>query len=314
MAVSGSKNFSITRTQLIEMALRKVGVFDIGEGVSGDESEAADRALNLMIKEWLARGADIHLRQNLTLFLQPGQESYSFSSSSTDKYTNDTIVETTLSAAEASGQSILSVTSTTGFARDMKVGIKLDDDTIDWSTVGSVGSGTITLKSDTIGGAAASGNKVYAYTNTGDVPRRIVYSFRRDKNGIDTEVDSIGESEYNRLSDKDAEGPPTEIYYRYGRDDGKLFVWPTDWGGTGDKLILITRVVPDDFDEAANNPDFPIEWANTIAWGLAAEIAPEFGTPLKEQRQLWQIAEAKLFEMMAADVEDASVEFGLDYV
>ena len=33
MPVSGSKNFSITRSDIIEASLRKLGVYDQGEGV-----------------------------------------------------------------------------------------------------------------------------------------------------------------------------------------------------------------------------------------------------------------------------------------
>ena len=41
MAVSGSKNFAITRADIIEGALRKAGAYDQGESVSGDETAAA---------------------------------------------------------------------------------------------------------------------------------------------------------------------------------------------------------------------------------------------------------------------------------
>lgn len=313
MAVSGSKDFSITRGQIIASAYRKIGIFDIGEGVSGDETSAADFALNLMIKEWLARGADIHLRQNLTVFLQPNQTSYTFSSSSSDDYTNDTVVETTLSADEASGQTVISVTSSSGMTASDRVGIKLDDHTIHWTTISSVDTSTqITIASATTG-AASSGNKVYAYTNKGDVPRKLVYQFRRDKHGLDTEIDRIGESEYHRLTDKDASGPPTQVYYRPGVGMGELFVWPTDWGANGDRLELVTRVMPDDFDAAANSPDFPIEWGNTIVWGLAAELAAENGIPRLEQQNLWTISQMKFNEMLDYDVENASVVFSMDY-
>jgi hypothetical protein len=69
MAVSGSKDYSITRADIIEAALRKIGEYDAGEAVPGDETAAAAVALNLMVKEWVARGADIWLRDEITLFL-----------------------------------------------------------------------------------------------------------------------------------------------------------------------------------------------------------------------------------------------------
>ena len=51
MAVSGSKNYSITRAKIIEAALRKIGVYDQGEAIPGSENAAADLSLNLMSQE-----------------------------------------------------------------------------------------------------------------------------------------------------------------------------------------------------------------------------------------------------------------------
>jgi hypothetical protein len=126
MAVSGSKNFSITRSDIIEAALRKLGAYDQGEAIDGNEASAANMALNLMVKEWVAEGVDIFLRTESTLFLQPDTQTYNLS---TDHIT-DSYVETTLSAAEASGQTIISVTSSTGMTAADNIGIKMDDNTI----------------------------------------------------------------------------------------------------------------------------------------------------------------------------------------
>ena len=98
MAASGSKNYAITRSDIIAAALRKLGVFDQGEAIDGNETSAANVALNLMVKSWVAEGADIFLRTESTLFLQPNQKSYALS---TDHIT-DSYVETTLSSAVAS--------------------------------------------------------------------------------------------------------------------------------------------------------------------------------------------------------------------
>jgi len=38
VAVSGSKNYSITRAGIVEAALRKLGVYDQGETISGNET------------------------------------------------------------------------------------------------------------------------------------------------------------------------------------------------------------------------------------------------------------------------------------
>jgi len=310
MAVSGSKNYSITRADIIGGALRKIGVFEEGEAISGDATTTATMALNLMVKEWVSEGLDLFLRTESTLFLQPDTQSYTLS---TDHIT-DSYNETTLSAAEASGQTVISVASSASMTAADNVGIKIDDNTIHWTTIVSVDSSTQITITTATDGAAASGNKVYAYTTKSDRPQKILYAFRSDKNGFDTEISIIGETEYRRQSNKTSDGPPVEIFYnpQGNQSTGKIWVWPDDGGADWDKIVLICQQLPDDFDTGANNPDFPIEWGNALVWGLAAELGAEYGLPESEQGKLWQIADHKLNRLLDYSVEDASVEFALD--
>jgi len=308
MATSGSKNYSITRAKIIEGALRKLGVFDAGETVSGDNTVAAVQALNLLTKEWSARGADIWLRDEITLFLQKNTKLYALgTTNATASY-----VETTLSSAEALGQTVISVTSSTGMTAADNVGIKMDDDTIHWTTIVSVDSSTQITITTATDYAAASGNKVYTYTTTAGRPTKISYAYRRDVNGLDTEVRLVGEKEYMRLSNKSSDGPPVEIWYQPTLTTGSLYVWPDNGGASWDKLVMSVHYHADDFDSASDNPEFPIEWGNALVWGLAAELASENGIPLKEIGYFEQKAEHKLNEALDWDVENADIIFTLD--
>ena len=311
MAVSGSKNFSITRSDIIAAALRKVGVLDASEGPDGDDTSVASFALNLMIKEWVNDGVDLFLRTESTLFLQPDTKSYTLS---TDNIT-DSYVETTLSAAEASGQTVISVTSSTGMTAADFVGIKMDDNTIHWTTIVSVDSATqitITVATDD---DAASGNKVYAYTTKSDRPQKLLYAFRRDVNDFDTEVSIIGENAYRGLSSKGSDGPPVQVWYnpQGNQSTGKLHVWPDNGGKNWDKLVLIAQHLPDDFDASSDNADFPIEFGSALVWGLAAELGSEYGIPNVEQQKLWAVAQNKLDKALDYSGENASVTFSLGY-
>lgn len=309
MAVSGSKDYSITRAGIIEASLRKLGVYDQGEAIPGEETASASAALNLMVKEFSARGIDIWLRDEVTLFLQPDTQSYALGTiNATLSY-----VETTLSAQELTGQTIIGVASSAGMTAADNVGIKMDDDTIHWSTIASVDSSVQITINDATDDDAASGNKVYAYTTKAGRPQKIVHAFRRDINDIDNEVDIIGEGEYRRQSNKGSAGPPVELWYQPTLTTGTLFVWPVDGGKNWDKLVMSAQYAADDFDTAADNPEFPIEWANTLVWNLAAELASEYGIPEREQGRLWRIAEHKLNELLSYDVENADVIFAVEY-
>src|SRR6185436_1436929 len=80
---------------------------------------------------------------------------------------------TTISAAEAAGQTVISITSNTdattnpGTTVTMTsgdyVGIELDDGTLHWSTISGTPSTTMTIV-DALTSAAASGNYVWWFT------------------------------------------------------------------------------------------------------------------------------------------------------
>ena len=309
MAVSGSKDYSITRANIVNAALRKIGAYDQGETASGDEAASAGTALNLMVKEWVARGIDIWLRDEITLFLQPNTKSYSLGTANATASYN----ETTLTSAITTSTTVIPVASSSGMAASDNIGIKIDDDTIHWDTIVSVDSSTQVTITTGVDGAAASGKKVYAYTTNAGRPQKIVYAYRRDKNDIDNEVRIIGEAEYMQQSNKSAIGAPVEIWYQPTLTTGTLYVWPTDGGADWDRIIMSCQFLPDDFDTVSNNPEFPIEWGNVLVWGLAAELASEYGISERQQGRLWQIAEFKLNELMAYDTENASVIFAMDY-
>lgn len=308
MAISGSKNYSITRADIIEAALRKTGSYDQGESIPGDETNAADLALNLMVKEWVARGVDIWLRDEITVFTQKGNKVYNLGTAHAAR----SYVETTSKGTISAGTTVWSITSSTGMTASDNIGLKLDDNSIHWTTISSVdGAEQVTVAAGPAS-ASAGGKNIYAYTTKAERPTKIVSAFRRDKNDYDTEITIIGENEYFLQSDKGSTGPPVEVWYQPTMTTGSLYVWPVDGGANWDKIVLSVHYYPDDFDAAGDNPQFPIEWGNALVWNLAAELASEYGLPEKEQGRLWQIAEFKLNELLDYDVENASVEFALE--
>ncbi len=193
------------------------------------------------------------------------------------------------------------------------VGLKLDDDTIHWTTIVSVDSSIQITITTGLASAASSGKKVYAYTTKAGRPQKIVSAYRRDKNDIDTEITMIGETEYRRQSNKGSEGPPVEAWYQPTLTTGTLYVWPVDGGASWDKIVMSAQYLPDDFDAAADNPQFPIEWGNALTWLLAAELASELGVGERTQSRIWNIAEHKKQTVLDYDQENADVIFALDY-
>lgn len=306
MAVSGSKDFTVTRTDIINAAMRKAGNYDAGDAPSAEESADAVLALNLMVKEWSVLGIDVPWRQTITLFLQPDTQSYTIGPSGS--HATLSYVETTLSADAALGATTITLASTTGLTAADSIGVKLDDGTIHWTTIVNPATTSITTG---LASAASSGNAVYAYTTKANRPQKVIYMHRRDASGQDTPVDPIGEIAYRGLSNKGSAGPVNQAFYQPTLTNGTLFVWPANRGGP-DKLILVCQPLVDDFDSSSNNPEFPIEWGNAIIWNLAVELAPEYGLSIKERQLLKFEATSKLNSLLDYDVENASVIIGLE--
>ena len=310
MARSGTKDFSITRNDIINAALRKIGEWDSGESPSGPEVADAAQALNLLVKQFTAAGAEIWLQKEITLFLQDGQKSYLLGP--TGDNVTESYVETALTDGEPGTETSIVVDSITGILDGDYIGIMQDDDSIHWDTVNGTPAGSTVTITNGLASVAAAGNKVYAYTTKAFRPAKLIFCNTRDNNDYDTQVDLIGEIEYRTLSLKGSSGRPDQVWYQPTLDNGTLYVWPVVPGSTVNKLIISAQYYPDDFDVASNNPDFPIEWGNALIWGLANELAPEYQVDLRQQSAIAQRAVNHLNEALDFDVENASIILGAE--
>ena len=84
MATSGSSDYSVTRDQIINGALRIVRAYTIGESAAEPEQkEHANEALNLLLKNLSVEGMMLWTQTEGELYLAKGQSSYAVGPSST---------------------------------------------------------------------------------------------------------------------------------------------------------------------------------------------------------------------------------------
>jgi len=100
----------------------------------------------------------------------------------------------------------------------------------------------------------------------------------------DYPVQLITREEYKNISDKSLEGRPTKVYFSKTLTDYTLNFWYTPDQTYTFHYTQIIRL--QDLDNIANNPDFPVEWTQALIYGLAAELAPEYGLPIAERQDL----------------------------
>jgi len=307
MTTSGITTYNETETEIIHDAYEKINVVGTDETVSAEDYASAHRTLNRMIKFW--QGIDYHLwlKETATIFLQKNQLEYTLNS--TGDHATLSYVETTLSADEASGQVILSVTSSTGMNVDDYVGIKQDDNTLHWSTIKTIIDPTSIEINTAITDDAASGSKVYAYTTRLDQPFDVYSAVRESESQIDVPMNYLAYQEYFELPNKTSTGFPVSYNYNRKINSALIRIWPVPI--TVEHLIKITfaRKI-EDFSVVSNDPDFPQEWIEVLVLNLAVKLAPNYGkagTP--NFAEVKEDAKLSLMQVGAFDNEPGSIYF-----
>lgn len=308
MATSASTDYNLTATQIVNRAMRHMGVLAQEETPAAAELADGLEALNVMVKQWQADGVNLWKHEDMIVWLVKGQTKYTLG---TD-HAATSWVRTTLSAAAASGASSITVDSITGISDADNLGIVLDDGTLQWTTVSGAPSGSTVTPAAVLNAAAASGNQVWAYTTRAVRPLRIDLPRRRDSVLQDIPIWPVSRQEYFDTPNKTVQARPVNVYYDPQLTGGELHLWPAP--ETVDDTILLSAKMPiEDFDSLTNNPDFPQEWLSALSWGLAEEMALEYEVPADRHQRIAAKAGALLGRLAAWDNEEGSVYFQPDF-
>lgn len=275
MARSGSRDFTLTRNDLIKRAFNITDIYDLRTTIPSEDNDFAVDILNLMLKQWQAANLFLWNRVEATLFTALNTAGYSLGSTGTHATTS--YVSTQLNGAVVLGASSLTVDSTTGMTVADNIGIELSDGTRQWTTIATIPDSTTVTTNDTLTAAASDNAYVVAYTDKIYRPL-LVLSARTGT--LDSNVEIIMEDlrrdDYFDISDKTTAGRPTTYYYDKQLDNGTLYVWPRP--DNVDQIINFSFYEEvEDMDSSTDNFDFPQEWTLALMWGLAAELAQAYG-------------------------------------
>lgn len=80
MATSGSIDYTLTARDVVQYALRKIGVLAIGATASAEDAAAALIELNLMLKQWAHEGPFLFTKRESTQTLVSATANYSLTS------------------------------------------------------------------------------------------------------------------------------------------------------------------------------------------------------------------------------------------
>jgi len=120
--------------------------------------------------------------------------------------------------------------------------------------------------------------------------------------------------EYNMLGNKSVSGNPIQLYYQPQRNYGDMFVFPTPTTveAAANRIVIHYQRPFEDFDSGTDEPDFPQEWFDALAYGLACRLAPTYGIPLQDRKQLWNEMTIIKQEAMNFGLEEGSMFFQRD--
>lgn len=307
MATSGSTDFSVTALDIVNQAFSKIGVKAAEQDLTAAETADGMLSLNLMVKAWQAQRLHLWTKQEGILFLDAGKTDYLLGPSGDEATLFDDFIGTTTSNSEVALATVIEVASTAGMAAADNVGIKLDDNTRHWTTIVSVDSPTQITITTGIPSASAANSSVFTFTNLIERPLRVLSS-RRAKFGVDNEFEMFrfARDQYFNQPDKLSTGTTVNYYYSPQLTQGRYYVWQT--ASSVDDYVRFTfeRTI-EDFDGTTNNPDFPIEWAETIIWNLAGRLAVDYNIPPAKQQIISANASAMLENLLGFDEEPASI-------
>ena len=291
MPTSASYNFSMSAADIIKSAYEDLSVIVPGGTVSTADSTMALQRLNMLAHQWqgnsdLAPGLKVWTRQRITLFLAIGQQTYLVGPATTDARASTLVGRTTISAAEAAAQTVISITSnidlnsypgtTITMTSGDFVGIELNDGTIQWTTISGTPAATMTIN-NALTDAAAAGNYVWWFTSRAQRFPSLDFATLRNEFFNDTPLGIYTQvQQYEANVAKFADGTPTSILVEPQRLNTRitLDVQPTDITSQ----IFLTAIYPaEDYDATTDDIAFPQEWFSALSWELAFRLSPSVG-------------------------------------
>lgn len=142
-------------------------------------------------------------------------------------------------------------------------------------------------------------------------PLRVLEAFLRDSNGNDVPLNIISRQEYLQFGIKTTQGIPNSCYYDKQLSAGVLYLYNTPVDITHSVHLVVQRPLQD-MTASSDLFDFPQEWFQAIKWGLAEELAPEYGYNINNLQMITAKATKYLDDAADFDQEDASTYFTPD--
>lgn len=150
-----------------------------------------------------------------------------------------------------------------------------------------------------------------------DKPLKVIQAWMRNTSvtpNVDTPLLSMSKQEYNILGSKYSPGMVNSYFYDPRVTSGTLYTYLTPDAATATnyQLHFVGQRPMTDITLSTDIPDFPNEWMQALIWGLADELAIEYGCHVNQRQEIAMKAQKYQTELTDFDVETSSTFFTPD--
>jgi hypothetical protein len=327
MTTSGTATYSESLADIINGALRKLGVLTPMEIASAEEFDVCKKALNRMVKAWEANDISFWKDQIGTLFLRKNWPTYRLAYGSVYFVSSYGTSKVTVKAS--AGDSTIYIDTVSFSDNDTVLIEDANNDYLEATVLShtSVIPYSITINKSLIYDVDV-GRFVYGFSASQIVthPLSLSKAVRTtDKTiamgesdqslyGIDTPLTFVSINDYFDYPSKFSmsDGPTIwtwtkELSPTGGLDFPVVRVWPSP-ANVNYKLKFLYQKRIEDFVTSANTPDFPQAWIDCLVYNLAVEVAAEFKMNSGDNyKDILIKADKKLQDMIGLDKDPASI-------
>lgn len=152
---------------------------------------------------------------------------------------------------------------------------------------------------------------------TANKPLKVIQAWLRNIQStpnIDTPLQLLSKQEYNILGSKLSTGTTNSVFYDPRVTNGILYIYltPDAITATNFQLHFVAQRPMTDISIGTDIPDFPNEWMQALIWGLADELAIEYGCHINQRQEIALKADKYRKELEDWDVEYSSTLFTPD--
>jgi hypothetical protein len=280
--------YNLTLNEIVTTAFEELTIIAPGEELSGEDYNFGVKQLNLMLKQWQSPiyGLHLWLYDEVTLFLNQGQQYYTLGGPNSDRVATN-IRLTALSGDANVLDTTIGVNSASGMSVGDYIGINLNNGTTQWSTITQIVANVIMI-ADALNDYALQGNTVFSYEN----PIERIFEVDNvrviQQGGISPTGQVISSllmfkmsrQQFFSIPNRNIQATPIQYFPDRRKNDMRLWVFGT--GSPADLYLEFTAKRPlAALTTTSGIVDFPQEWVGPIVDNLAVRLASTYEKEFK---------------------------------